>query len=1397
MNEVQTKQAIVGSLHGFASQPLATAATALFECLGYKSQKRITLKPNTLETFLATFAKDKPLHADHALLADWQSVDFLFQITDEEVRTAALGDSSLIFESKGKFGDAIVESCLFLALELKSRQYTRTELSGITRAINRLFPMPVLLLFRHGDALTLAVINRRLHKRDESKDVLEKVTLVKDLDFADPIRAHVEILHDLALPVLHDEFRFHNFVGLHQAWEKRLASYALNERFYREVSNWYFWALTHPGVTLPRAIETLRDQVEREKQRSIFFIRLLTRLIFCWFLQEKRLVPRDLFRARIAQDHLKDASPQAGTYYRAFLQNLFFGTLNQEQDKRAWRKEYDKSSRKGNRGATNLWRYKDLLASPDKEKQHEGLLRNHIPFVNGGLFDCLDQVFQEKEGRDDIRLDDFSEEKGNTLCLPNELFFGEERELDLSGIYDDQRRKREKVRGLIETLTRYKFTVEENTPLEEEIALDPELLGKVFENLLASYNEDTKTTARKALGAFYTPREIVSYMVDEALIAYLNTQMEAAHRVPASVGSPDPLPPEGGTPNSAKTANDSPSPPPGERAGVRGQPDLEPKLRSLFSAHPTHFQNPFSPGETAALIAAIGRVKILDPACGSGAFPMGALHRLVDLLQKLDPNNESWKRDRLAEAERYYEMLRQANAPREELTQCEARIEDIRKSFDTRFHALDFARKLYLIENSIYGVDIQPIATQIAKLRFFIALIVDQRVNPSAPNLGVRPLPNLETKIVAADALIPIEKPDRQMDLLDVETRPLRRQLEQVRHDHFNARTPSAKARCRQRDAELRARIAELLKQNGMPAEEAKALAAWDPYDQNHAAPFFDSEWMFGLPAGRVKLDSASPTTLRGNFSLINDTKGQMELTGSGEIDSGFDVVLGNPPYVRIQTLKQQNPKLVEFYKAHYESAKKGNYDLYVVFVEAGLNFLRRDGHLAYILPHKFFNAQYGEPLRGLLAKGKHLQHVVHFGDQQVFPGATNYVCLLFLAKAGAEFCRFVRSGDLGVWLRTFNGTQGSFGFAGIGAKEWTFAVGKDSGVFEQLKKCPQTLGQIAARISQGVRTSANEVYVLDVSEQGPNQLRVKSKQLGREVLIERKAVSLFLQGREIKPFSIQPSGKVVLMPYRMEDNCAVLVAEREIRESWPNAYEYLRANRSYLSHREGGRFAGSAWFVFGRNQNIDLMLLPKILVPDIADRASFALDEQGEFAFTSGYGITLKESAGVTLKFVLGLANSRTLDFFWRKISTPLRGGFYRYFTQFIEQFPIAAATPAQEVQLVRMVDYLLWVNQHFQTQPEAKTARDALMLGWWEQVLNGLVYELYFPEELHGKGLHLFDLASSAALPDLNSIPEPERLPRLRAEFERTYHINHPLRGALHTLRSLETIRIIEGEK
>jgi len=184
-------------------------------------------------------------------------------------------------------------------------------------------------------------------------------------------------------------------------------------------------------------------------------------------------------------------------------------------------------------------------------------------------------------------------------------------------------------------------------------------------------------------------------------------------------------------------------------------------------------------------------------------------------------------------------------------------LADIDQAFTA--NELDYGRKLYLIENCIYGVDIQPIAVQIAKLRFFISLVVDQRVNPNAENRGILALPNLETRFVAANTLIGIDRP-QQLAFRNSRIDELERELARVREAHFTAKTPATKRKYRERDAALRAEIADILKTDGWDDKTARMLAGWDPYDQNASASFFDSEWMFGLK-------------------------------------EGFDIVIGNPPY--------------------------------------------------------------------------------------------------------------------------------------------------------------------------------------------------------------------------------------------------------------------------------------------------------------------------------------------------------------------------------------------------------------------------------------------------------------------------------------------------------------------
>ena len=531
---------------------------------------------------------------------------------------------------------------------------------------------------------------------------------------------------------------------------KTLDTSELNKRFFQDLANWYFWAL--PQVRFPK-----NAPKDTDGQDSLSLIRLITRVIFCWFLKEKGLLPSALFDEHKLPELLVDLNPKESTYYKAILQNLFFATLNQEMGKREFRKTGQ------NFMAHNVYRYRSLLKSPNDLLN----LLAQIPFMNGGLFECLDKTLGTKENPQYIRIDGFSDRDDNVLKIPNSLFWGPEKVVDLSEAYGEDKYSASRVAGLVRIFDRYKFTVAENTPLDEEVALDPELLGKAFENLLAAYNPETGATARKQTGSFYTPREIVNYMVDESLISSMGTKLK------------DALP---------------------------KAPHVEERLRQLVAYNDEPHQ--FGDHEVNALIHAIDHLKILDPACGSGAFPMGILHKLVFVLGKLDPGNERWKARQIAKMEDSF-MREQAE-----------------KVFRENYE--DYGRKLYLIENCIYGVDIQPIAVQISKLRFFISLVVEQKINAAAENLGIRPLPNLETKFVAADALIGIKRPgQQQLRNLDIDAKEA--ELRHVRERHFLARTPATKAKCREQDAKLRGEIADMLRHDGWNMETARHLADWDP----------------------------------------------------------------------------------------------------------------------------------------------------------------------------------------------------------------------------------------------------------------------------------------------------------------------------------------------------------------------------------------------------------------------------------------------------------------------------------------------------------------------------------------------------------------------------------------
>ena len=461
-------------------------------------------------------------------------------------------------------------------------------------------------------------------------------------------------------------------------------------------------------------------------------------------------------------------------------------------------------------------------------------------------------------------------------------------------------------------------------------------------------------------------------------------------------------------------------------------------------------------------------------------------------------------------------------------------------------------------------------------------------------------------------------------------------------------------------------------------------------------------------------------------------------------LHGGFDAVIGNPPYIRIQTLQEINPEQIDYLKKHYNTASSGNYDIYVVFVEKGLSLLNERGRLGFILPHKFFNAKYGESLRGLIAKGKHLAHVVHFGDQQVFDGATTYTTLMFLDKAGNDAFDLVRVKDLETWRAGEPQTHGKVQAQTVTAAEWNFIVGKGAALFERLSQMPVKLEDVTSRIFQGIKTSADKIYIVEERERRGKRVKVYSPEKDAEYWLEPDLLHPLIKGGDSRRYNLSRTNRLILFPYATQDNgVAALISETTLKSQYPLTWAYLSDNKAYLENREYGKMRGSRWYGYGRVQALDVVALPKIFTPDIAARASFSLDETGEAFFTGGvaggYGILAQ--TGHSREYIMGLLNSKLLEWVIKQSATQMRGGYYSFESRFIRTLPIRPinfADPADKARhdkMVQLVESMLALHKH---KAAAKTQADQELfqrqIEATDREIDRLVYELYglTPEEI-----------------------------------------------------------------
>ena len=894
---------------------------------------------------------------------------------------------------------------------------------------------------------------------------------------------------------------------------------ALTRQFYQDLFEWYEWAVDDKSnITFPNntAIEEDdRDDIEKK------VIRMITRIMFVWFIKQKKLVPDKIFDTNFLSTILKDFDPNSetdGNFYNAILQNLFFATLNREiKDEKGNVRRFAKSLK---RDIKTLYRYAGLFTISEEEVIK---LFSEVPFLNGGLFECQDKTRYIDGVEHCYSFDGFSRAVGrfadgrykHRAIVPNILFFKPEK-------------------GLISILNRYNFTIEENSPEEQQVALDPELLGKVFENLLGAYNPETKETARNQSGSFYTPREIVNYMVDESLMAYLG--------------------------------NDE-------------------TVRSVFSRDFIYDKS--KADEYKSIVERLKNVKVLDPACGSGAFPMGLLNKMVEVIERISPE------------------------------------EDI------------YSLKLSIIEKCLYGSDIQSIAAQITKLRFFISLICDCVKDETKPNFGIPTLPNLETNFVSADSLIAKKKREAQLDLFEnPEIEILKEKLREVRHKHFSAKSASTKHRLREKDKEIREKLADLLSDvNNYNREDAKQMAEWDPYDQNAVSSFFDPEWMFG-------------------------------------INEKFDIVIGNPPYVQLQNNSGVLAK--KYADSNYQCfARTG--DIYCLFYERGWQLLKDDGHLCFITSNKWMRAGYGEKIRQFFVDHTDTKLLIYFEEVKVFESATVDTNILLFSKSTSRHqtaCAVASKkhkkciNNLRIFVQQER-VMCDFNTA----DSWVILSPIEQSIKRKIEAVGIPLKDWDIQINYGIKTGCNEAFIISTKKKDEILANCQSDEERQRT---EELIRPILRGRDIKRYGYEWA-KLWLI--------ATFSSRHYDIEQYPAVKEYLlsfsieRLEQTGIIHEINGKKfksrkkTNNKWFETQDSISYwDLFFQPHICWKAVGRNLTFSIVPSGTFLTAPASFI----SAGSRNDYILAYLCSKVGRYYIYQNSDTTGAGDIMLNIQSLIRFPI-----------------------------------------------------------------------------------------------------------------------------
>jgi len=600
----------------------------------------------------------------------------------------------------------------------------------------------------------------------------------------------------------------------------------------------------------------------------------------------------------------------------------------------------------------------------------------------------------------------------------------------------------------------------------------------------------------------------------------------------------------------------------------------------------------------------ISKIKILDPACGSGSFLIGAFQYLLDYHKDFYSENgkpSKGKKDNPLTPDGH----------------------------------LTTAEKKRILLNNIFGVDLDANAVEVSKLSLLIKCLEGETEASIKQQLSIwneRVLPTLENNIKSGNSLIDNDFYDNRLDFGD--------------------------------------------ERKVKPLNWAKA---------------FPEILKFG----------------------------------------GFDAIIGNPPYIRIQSIIENNPHQAEYFRTKYNSAQKGNYDVYVIFIERAYSLLNVNGTVGFIVPHKFLNAHYGEALRAFLKKNLAVKKIVHFGANQIFENASTYSCILLLDKnQKKKDIEFTRIEDLQSWIIAKKEKTNNLSYQKLPEKEeWNFIEGDSGQLFSKLSQIETKLSDITDRIFQGLKTSADKIFIVKkIKEQGQYFI-IFSDQTNKEYKVEKKLFHTLAKGGHSSKYNFKESNLLILFPYEN----GTLITISLLQNKYPLTFSYLEENKTYLQNRENGKFKTSNWYAFGRSQALDVISTPKIFTPDLSPNASYAIDLTGNIYFTGGvaggYGIKVKNS--ISELYILGLLNSRVLDWYLKKISTQMRGGWYSFEAKYIKNIPIVLPNKNQAeiyANLVNSVDkYIKLKEEMTRTNLPDEVDQIKNHLDHIDEQINNWVYHLY----------------------------------------------------------------------